>query len=190
MERIERILSRPTAKPYRTRDLGDTIEHSIDEDGILGFGQTDIENSFTWSPWRRGYITLAHVLFVLNATFASSVPSACLPSIIETFKVPLEAFPLVVTVFLLGYCAWPLTFAPLSEFYGRRWVFYITFIFYFAFTFLCAFGYIKYLTDTYLMYTASAIAGNTIVHDRRVARLVPCSLSRCSRNSAWVEVEV
>lgn len=33
----------------------------------------------------------------------------------------------------------PLLWAPLSEFYGRRWIFYITFVGYFAFNFLCAF---------------------------------------------------
>ncbi len=34
---------------------------------------------------------------------------------------------------------WLVFWAPLSEFYGRRWIFYITFLCYFAFTFLCAF---------------------------------------------------
>lgn len=33
-----------------------------------------------------------------------------------------------------------IVFAPLSEFYGRRWIFYITFSVYMAFTFLCAFA--------------------------------------------------
>ena len=42
-------------------------------------------------------------------------------------------------MFLLGYCAGPLLWAPLSEFYGRRYVFYGTFISYWAFNFLCAF---------------------------------------------------
>ena len=51
----------------------------------------------------------------------------------------MEASGLVITLFLLGYCAGPLIWAPLSEFYGRRWVFYGTFLGYFAFNFLCAF---------------------------------------------------
>lgn len=50
-----------------------------------------------------------------------------------------EAAGLVITLFLLGYVAGPLLWGPLSEFYGRRYVFYVTFIAYFAFTFLCAF---------------------------------------------------
>jgi len=47
---------------------------------------------------------------------------------------------LTIMLFLLGYCAGPLVFAPLSEFYGRRWVFYIMFTLYNVFNFLCAFA--------------------------------------------------
>lgn len=36
--------------------------------------------------------------------------------------------------------AGPLIWAPLSEFYGRRWIFYGTFIAYIAFNFLCAYA--------------------------------------------------
>lgn len=76
----------------------------------------------------------------MNATFASSSPSGCLASISEQLHVSSEAAGLVITLFLLGYCAGPLLFAPLSEFYGRRFIFYGTFLLYFAFSFLCAFS--------------------------------------------------
>lgn len=49
-------------------------------------------------------------------------------------------FGLVVTLFLLGYAFGPLLWAPLSEFFGRRWIFYISFTGYLASTFLCAFA--------------------------------------------------
>ena len=93
-----------------------------------------------WSTPRRAYVTFVACLLVVNATFASSSPSGCLPSISMELNVSQEASGLVITLFLLGYVAGPLIFAPLSEFYGRRWVFYITFLVYFAFTFLCAFA--------------------------------------------------
>ena len=73
-------------------------------------------------------------------TTRSSAPSAVLVSVIEEFKVPRVAAALVITIFLLGYVAGPLLFAPLSEFYGRRWLFYGTFTLYIAFNFLCAFA--------------------------------------------------
>lgn len=100
---------------------------------------------------------------MVNATLASSGPSGCFPvssshpsspnpccprqpdrhpvqSISEHFAVSEEAAGLTITLFLLGYCAGPLLFAPLSEFYGRRWIFYATFLLYLAFNFLCAFA--------------------------------------------------
>ena len=70
-----------------------------------------------------------------------------LQSISEYFDVSLEVTGLTITVFLLGYCAGPLPFAPLSEFYERRYIFYITFLSYLAFTFLCA----VYLSFVYLL---------------------------------------
>lgn len=139
MEKLERVLSRPTAKPYRSKNVRDEIPPHLNEDGLLDFAENDIENPKNWSAVRRWYITIVAVILVVNATFASSSPSGCLESISEEFGVSVEASGLVITLFLLGYCAGPLVWAPLSEFYGRRYMFYITFSAYFAFNFLCAF---------------------------------------------------
>lgn len=138
MAAITRILSRPTNRPFRTRDLKD--DPYLNEDGLVDFGPGDIENPKNWPTHRRVTVTITAVALVLNATFASSGPSGCLPSIAKEFNVSLLVAGLTITVFLLGYCAGPLVFAPLSEFYGRRWVFYITFTLYIAFNFLCAFA--------------------------------------------------
>ncbi|KAF3396407.1 hypothetical protein F1880_007184 [Penicillium rolfsii] len=139
MTPISRILSRAVNKPYRTKDLTDQTPPSLDENGYVGFAPGDIENPRNWSMRRRTGVTMAAVLLVVNATFASSSPSGCFPSISEHFGVSSEVAGLTITLFLLGYCAGPLIFAPLSEFYGRRYIFYITFVLYLAFTFLCAF---------------------------------------------------
>lgn len=140
MNAIERILSRPVAKPYRSGGINNDEETYLNENGHVDFAPGDIENPKNWSTTRRWYITTATVLMVVNATMASSSPSGCLGSISEGLHVSEEAAGLVITVFLLGYCAGPLVFAPLSEFYGRRWVFYITFSLYLIFNFLCAFA--------------------------------------------------
>lgn len=140
MEKLERFLSRPTAKPYKSRDIEATQEIQLDSDGLLEFGPDDIENPKNWSTARRWYITVVSVFMVVNATFASSSPSGILQDISSDLHVSTEAAGLVVTLFLLGYCAGPLFWAPLSEFYGRRWIFYITFTLYMAFNFLCAFA--------------------------------------------------
>ena len=140
MDKIERMLSRPAAKPYRSGKIDPNEKPHLNKDGHVDFAPDDIENPKNWSTGRRYYITIVAVSMVVNATFASSAPSGCLEGIAEEFKVSREAAALVITLFLLGYCAGPLIFAPLSEFYGRRYVFYITFSAYIAFTFLCAFA--------------------------------------------------
>lgn len=139
LDRIERILSRPTAKPYRSHRITADSPPYLNDDGHVDFEPDDIENPQNWTATRRWYITVVSVLLVVNATFASSSPSGCLQSISEHFKVSEEVGELVITLFLLGYVAGPLIFAPLSEFYGRRYVFYVTFSCYLAFNFLCAF---------------------------------------------------
>lgn len=139
---ITRILSRPTAKPYRTKDVhySEDSPPTLNDDGYLTFSEDDIENPMKWSFARRSFITVCAVLLVVNATFASSSPSGCLQSVSQTFGVSTVASGLNITLFLLGYCAGPLVFAPMSEFYGRRPIFYITFLLYLAFNFLCAFA--------------------------------------------------
>ncbi|KAK5691194.1 hypothetical protein LTR97_011846 [Elasticomyces elasticus] len=139
MDRLERILSRPVAKPYRSRNVKDEAKPYLNAEGLLDFAPNDVENPKNWTTPRRWYITVVSVLLVVNATFASSSPSGCLGSISEELHVSREAAGLVVTLFLLGYCFGPLLWAPLSEFYGRRYIFYATFLAYWAFTFLCAF---------------------------------------------------
>ncbi len=140
MERIERILSRPVAKPYRSKGIQASDNIYINDNGHLDFAPGDIENPKNWSAARRWYITVVSVLLVVNATFASSSPSGCLESISRELHVSVEASGLVITLFLLGYCAGPLVWAPLSEFYGRRYLFYVTFTLYLIFNFLCAFA--------------------------------------------------
>ncbi|KAK5129323.1 hypothetical protein LTR08_003603 [Meristemomyces frigidus] len=139
MDRLERILSRPVAKGYRSKNIRDAPKPHLNADGLLDFAPNDIENPKNWSKARRWYVTVTAIFLVINATFASSSPSGCLVSISKELHVSEEAAGLVITVFLLGYCAGPLLWAPLSEFYGRRWIFYGTFLMYTAFNFLCAF---------------------------------------------------
>ena len=140
MNALERILSRPVAKPYRSGKIDPSVKPFINKNGHLDFAPGDLENPKEWSTKRRWYITVVGVSLVMNATFASSSPSGCLGSISKEFHVSEVASGLVITLFLLGYVAGPLLFAPLSEFYGRRYVFYVTFTLYNVFNFLCAFA--------------------------------------------------
>lgn len=136
MAALTRVLSYTVNKPYRSRDIRYEPHPYLNQDGYVDFAPGDIENPRNWSMTRRVTITITSVLLVVNATFASSSPSGCFESISEDFGVSTEVAGLTITLFLLGYCAGPLIFAPLSEFYGRRWIFYISFALYLAFNFL------------------------------------------------------
>ncbi|RFU74909.1 benomyl methotrexate resistance [Trichoderma arundinaceum] len=164
---IQRLLSRAENKPYRTEHLqkGSDVLY-LNEGGLLDFKPNDIENPRNWSAIRRFFITLCSIVLVVNATFASSAPSGCLESIAEEFGVSLVVAGLTVTLFLLGCCAGPLIFAPLSELYGRRWNFFLSFTFYVALTFICAFapnfGALlagRFLTGTFVSGTLSNAPG-------------------------------
>lgn len=111
----------------------------FDENGHLQFGPDDLENPTNYAFGRKCYITAVVILLVMNAIFSSSAPTGSFEGVSEDLRVSIEAAGLVTTLFLLGYCAGPLFWAPLSEFYGRRWIFHISFTIYLAFGFLCAF---------------------------------------------------
>ncbi|PKS08103.1 hypothetical protein jhhlp_005378 [Lomentospora prolificans] len=112
----------------------------LDGDGYVSFRPNDADDPRNWSTARCWVITFSATLLAMNANFASSAPSACIESISETFGVSKVAAGLTTTLFLLGFCAGSLIVAPLSEFKGRKWIFYVTFLLYITFTFLCAFA--------------------------------------------------
>lgn len=44
MNAIERMLSRPTAKPYRSREIEANEKPYLNDDGLLDFHPGDVEN--------------------------------------------------------------------------------------------------------------------------------------------------
>ncbi len=77
MAALTRILSRATAKPYRTHDIVHSEAPFLDSHGHVGFEPGDVENPYNWSVARRTYVSACAVLLLTNATFASSSPSGC-----------------------------------------------------------------------------------------------------------------
>ncbi|KAF4483457.1 mfs-multidrug-resistance transporter [Fusarium agapanthi] len=111
----------------------------LNEEGYVDFSPEDLEDPRNWSLKRRWAITCIAVFLAMNGNFASSIFSGSIDSVMEEFGASEVAASLTTTMFLLGFCAGPFVFTPLSEFYGRRWIFYITFLAYMACNFLCAF---------------------------------------------------
>lgn len=56
----------------------------------------------------------------------------------EHFRFGTEVATLTIALFIAGYCVGPLVWGPLSEEYGRRPVFIVSFVFYIGFQAGCA----------------------------------------------------
>ncbi|KAI0776341.1 MFS general substrate transporter [Trametes elegans] len=98
----------------------------------------DPDNPKTWSRPYRWYVTMFAALLVLNATFASSAPSGIVPQLMEKFTFGTEVATLTIALFVAGYCVGPLLWGPLSEQYGRKPVFIVSFFAYTCFQVGCA----------------------------------------------------
>lgn len=109
---------RVALKSSQTFDDHALEEVTLNEDGYLEFAPDDTENPKSWSVGRKCYLSGVAILVVMNATFASSAPTGAVQGISKDLHVSVEATGMVTTLFLLGYVAGPLVWAPLSEFYG------------------------------------------------------------------------
>ncbi|KAG2150129.1 major facilitator superfamily domain-containing protein [Suillus cothurnatus] len=115
-----------------TKDTSTTILENkfIPDPFLVSFDEDDPANPKNWSFAKKWYLTLAGGLLVLNATFSSSAPSALVPTFMEEFGISQEVGTLTVSLFVCGYCVGPLIWGPLSEQYGRRPIFIISFFIY------------------------------------------------------------
>ncbi|PKS09902.1 hypothetical protein jhhlp_004525 [Lomentospora prolificans] len=110
-----------------------------DENVVWWDGPDDPENPFNWPSWKK----VAMCGFVSGFTFitplASSMFAPGVPQIMQEFesRSPLLA-SFVVSVYVLGFAAGPLLFAPLSEIYGRLWVYFGSLILFGVFIVACA----------------------------------------------------
>ncbi|KAJ6780084.1 hypothetical protein PWT90_01013 [Aphanocladium album] len=132
------IASRPWRQPdiEANEKLGELPY--VNARGFVDFRPSDPENPRNWSRPRCWYICGVAIFLALNGTVASGLSSGCADAVASHFGVSTVAANLTTTLFVAGYCGGPFLFAPLSEFYGRRWLVYFTFSLYLAFTILCA----------------------------------------------------
>ncbi|KAH0838213.1 major facilitator superfamily domain-containing protein [Lanmaoa asiatica] len=94
---------------------------------LVCFSPGDPENPKNWSHLKRWYLTMTGGILVFGATFSSSVPSPIIPALMQEFGFSAEVGTLIISLFVFGYCVGPLLWAPLSEQYGRRPIFILSF---------------------------------------------------------------
>lgn len=87
-----------------------------------------LSDSFKW------FLTVLVSLAALAAALVSSAYSACLVEIIEYFHFSREVSYVGISLYVLGFALGPLVWAPLSEIYGRRWIYVASMASFTAFT--------------------------------------------------------
>lgn len=87
---------------------------------LVTFTPGDPENPKNWSKLYKWYCTMVVAITCFVVALASSVVTADLKGVEETFGVSEEVALLTITVFVVGFGVGPVMFAPLSEIYGRQ----------------------------------------------------------------------
>jgi len=96
------------------------------------------ENPVNWPARKKWSSTIVLVFMTTVITFCSSIHTATIAGVVNSFSCSKTVATLGVTTFLIGFATGPLLFAPLSEVWGRNLVFRITLFLFFCFNLGCA----------------------------------------------------
>lgn len=124
LQSMGRIKSRIASE--KGEDL-DKIQDLDPEIEFVTFTPNDPENPLNWSLASRCYYTFILSLLVIQAAYGSSSLAGGLPLISEKYGVSDEVSTLSVSLMVVGFAVGPLLWAPMSEYCGRRIVYFISF---------------------------------------------------------------
>ena len=77
--------------------------------------------------WLKWWYTFIISMFVISAAYGSSCLSGGLSTVNNKYHVLTEVSTLTVSLMVIGFCVGPLLWAPMSEEYGRRPTYFISF---------------------------------------------------------------
>ncbi|KAB8279506.1 major facilitator superfamily domain-containing protein [Aspergillus minisclerotigenes] len=95
---------------------------------VVVFIDNDPTNPLNFPQWKKWTITVLQAFAVLAVAFASTAYTSGVSEIMQEFQVSRTVAILGVTMFVFGFAFGPLTWAPLSELYGRQIVFFVTYM--------------------------------------------------------------
>ncbi|KAJ6057629.1 uncharacterized protein N7446_008526 [Penicillium canescens] len=117
----------------------DEEKADVDPNIVTWDGPDDPENPLNWTSKRKLGTTCSIALITLLTPLGSSMFAPGVPRLVKDFGVTsTELSSFVVSVYLLGYCFGPLLLAPLSEMYGRQYLYHGCNILYVIWTIACA----------------------------------------------------
>ncbi|KAL6885750.1 MFS general substrate transporter [Trichoderma evansii] len=125
---------------FNTRLDDDVCNHQYSGNGIaddpyiIDFLQNDSQDPLNMPMARKWTITALQAMSALVVTFASSIYASSIFDIKRHFDVSEEVATLGLALFVLGFALGPLIWGPLSELYGRRPIYVISFMAFTAFS--------------------------------------------------------
>ncbi|RDW67807.1 MFS general substrate transporter-38 [Coleophoma cylindrospora] len=105
---------------------------------LVTFLPNDPENPKNWSKAFKWYCTMVVAITCFVVAFCSSVITADLVGVEDTFNVSEEVALVSITLFVVGFGVGPMAFAPLSEILGRRVIYGTTLFIAVVFIIPCA----------------------------------------------------
>ncbi|OTA99700.1 hypothetical protein M426DRAFT_16165 [Hypoxylon sp. CI-4A] len=116
---------------------GGAEQHEADV--VTWDGDDDPEHPYNTPSWRIVINSILLAILGFLTPLSSSILAPAVDQVMREFQVEsdlLESF--VVSIFTLALAFGPMIWAPLSEIYGRLWVYHITNVAFIAFTVACA----------------------------------------------------
>lgn len=100
---------------------------TLEEPYVVDWVPGDPRNPLRLPEWHKWVMTATVAFGTLAVSFASTAFSGSLPQVEQHFGVSTEVATLSVSLFVLGFAIGPMTWAPLSELYGRQILWAVTF---------------------------------------------------------------
>jgi Na+/melibiose symporter-like transporter len=116
------------------RNQNYTGNGTFDDPYIIDFLHNDRQDAMKFSRARKWTIAISQSLSTFALTFASSVYVSGIPSIMQRFDVSAEAGTLGLSLYVVGFAFGPLIWAPLSELYGRKSIYVLSYTGYVVFS--------------------------------------------------------
>ncbi|KAL2432885.1 Efflux pump FUB11 [Exophiala dermatitidis] len=137
---VSRIRSLVLLGTYLANDNDNVCNHNPTGHGtrdnpyIVEYLNHDRHDAQYFPQGRKWVIAILQSLSTFAVTFASSVYASGIPDVMRRFEVSNEVATLGLSLFVLGFALGPLIWAPLSEVYGRKSVYVISYTAYTAFS--------------------------------------------------------
>lgn len=107
---------------------------TADDPYVIDYLQNDYQDAMGFPIQRKWAIAVLQSMSMLVLTFSSSVYASSIEDVKRHFDVSGDVATLGLSLFVLGFALGPLIWAPLSELYGRKSIYVISFMGFTAFS--------------------------------------------------------